>query len=313
MKTIRNHANKLTKKEILQLYREAIVAGVPLEKVQSQIGSLSELLDEYQVKRQDTVQKIKTQQRKRKILPLVFVTLGSMMMANATWPLISYTLFVSPQLHENRLFAPIPAKDVLQSTAVSINQNIVPMAAAATSPLPKPLVIKEELDYTNLANWFDTGTEIALPENETEGYLIDIPSLNIEKAVIQVGGTDLNDHLIQYPDTAEPGELGAPVIFGHSVLRQFYNPSINNPRRYKSIFSKIMLLKPGEEIFITYKGKKYTYSVILKTEVSPEDTYILEQYHDKRELKLVTCVPEGTYLRRGIVTAKLESVEDVEN
>jgi len=44
-----------------------------------------------------------------------------------------------------------------------------------------------------------------------------------------------------------------------------------------------------------------------KTDVKPEDTYILAQQYDNRKLKLVTCVPEGTYLRRGVITAELVS------
>lgn len=309
MKIIRESVPKLTRQEVLQLYREAIVAGVPLEDVQKRIGGLSDFLDQYQDQRKRTLLTIKKEKRKRKILPVVFITVGSMMMANALWPILSHGLFISPALEERTLVAPIPQSEILRSTSVAIDTSISTVNAVAHTSLPKPLVVKESLDYTNLANWFDEGMEISSEEDTGEEYVIDIPSLDIEKAVIKVGGTDLNSNLIQYPDTAEPGELGAPVIFGHSVLRQFYNPDINNPRRYKSIFSKIMTLKHGEEIFITYKGVKYSYRVITKTEVQPEDTYILEQYRDRRELKLVTCVPEGTYLRRGVVTAGLESVE----
>ncbi len=41
------------------------------------------------------------------------------------------------------------------------------------------------------------------------------------------------------------------------------------------------------------------------TEVQPTDTFILAQRYDVRQLKLVTCVPEGTVLRRGVVIATL--------
>jgi len=66
-----------------------------------------------------------------------------------------------------------------------------------------------------------------------------------------------------------------------------------------------MTLKNGDEIFVTYDGIKYRYLVQEKTEVQPEDVYILTQQYDARQLKLVTCTPEGTYLRRGVVTAQL--------
>jgi sortase (surface protein transpeptidase) len=40
--------------------------------------------------------------------------------------------------------------------------------------------------------------------------------------------------------------------------------------------------------------------------VKPEDVFILEQNYEEKTLKLVTCVPEGTYLRRGVITATLD-------
>ena len=157
-----------------------------------------------------------------------------------------------------------------------------------------------------MSNWFDEQSDdFASLNYEVEEYRLDIPSLNVSNTKVRVGGSDLNKSLIQYPGTALPGEPGAPVIFGHSVLRQFYNPSEKNPRRYSSIFSKIMTLKNGDKIYLTYNNVKYTYQVQSNTEVQPTDTFILAQRYDVRQLKLVTCVPEGTVLRRGIVIAQL--------
>ncbi len=48
------------------------------------------------------------------------------------------------------------------------------------------------------------------------------------------------------------------------------------------------------------------YGVKEKTEVKPTDLFILDQDKSVRELKLVTCTPEGTTLRRGVVTAVLD-------
>jgi sortase A len=159
------------------------------------------------------------------------------------------------------------------------------------------------VDYTNAKNWFPTA-DFDINEPVTT-YSIDIPSLNIEKAQVIIGGEDLSEGLIQYPGTAKPGQFGAPVIFGHSTLRQFYNPKENNDDRYVSIFSKIMTLKNRDRIFIDYDNIRYTYEVVDKVEVQPEDLFILEQHLNRKELKLITCVPEGTYLRRGVILAKL--------
>ncbi|MBP9700658.1 sortase, partial [Candidatus Woesebacteria bacterium] len=66
-----------------------------------------------------------------------------------------------------------------------------------------------------------------------------------------------------------------------------------------------MTLAKGDEILVKEDGVLYRYQVLSKTEVQPTDLFILEQQRDSRLLKLVTCVPEGTYLRRGVVTAVL--------
>lgn len=300
------HADQL-KKDMLALYREAVFAGMTMEEVQYKVQVLAQAVE---AAPPTTNPSSVTRNRLRTIIPIIFVTLGSIMIANAVWPIMSYALFVSPQLQRISLVAPVPADQILTEADTDM---VSPVAMVSATPAPhvdvqrvvKPIILSQQLDYTNLANWF-IDTESVQPSNqEEEVYYVDIPSLDIERAEVRMGGTDLNESLIQYPGTAEPGDYGAPVIFGHSVLRQFYRPDIKNPNRYKSIFSKIMTMKKGELIYIEHEGVKYTYRVKDKHEVQPEDTFILEQRHRHRELKLITCVPEGTYLRRGVIVAEL--------
>lgn len=236
------------------------------------------------------------------ILPPVLVTLGSVLIANVIWPILSYQLFISPELQRQELVLPISLENTVFANPVQVQEGG-----------PKPALSQamgQELDYTKASNWFPEHAYQAEqhPEARVDEYYISIPTVNIEKALVKIGGEDLSKSLIQYPGTSKPGQLGSPVIFGHSVLRQFYNPSINNPRRYASIFSKIMTLKSGEEIVIEMDGITYKYTVKEIFEVKPEDVYILQQRYNNRELKLVTCVPEGTYLRRGVVVAQLQDI-----
>ncbi len=242
-----------------------------------------------------------------RLLAPVSITLGSLLLTSALWPIISYFLFVSPNLQAGKLVSPLPDVPVMRQTST------IATAQAAGPEVIRPKIIQNNLDYTDLSSWFsedDQATNnLANITTEAKDYVINIPSLDVEDAVVKIGGTNLDNNLIQYPGTAEPGQYGAPVIFGHSILRQFYNPSIKNSRRYMSIFSKIMTLKPGDKIYIDYDNIRYTYSVVKKVEVKPTDTYILEQEYSAKQLKLITCVPEGTYLRRGVVLAQLESIE----
>ena len=155
-------------------------------------------------------------------------------------------------------------------------------------------------DYNNYKNWFPAAPKLPPHESKITHYNLSVPKLKIEDAVVAIGGENLSESLIQYPGTALPGEYGNTVIFGHSVLPQFYNP-----KNYKTIFSTLPTLKEGDEIFIDFDGIRYRYVVIKMTEVSPEDVSVLEQHYDGEYLSLITCVPPGTNLRRLIVKAKL--------
>lgn len=230
-----------------------------------------------------------------KLAAPVLLTVGSLLLANVIWPVMWYQLMSSPALQRVELISPVP-KDELGSTPLIAEINPPP------SPII-PQVLSADLDYSKVSNWFPGAVQMGV--TEVKSYTISIPSLRINNATVTVGGESLDKSLIHYAGTALPGQLGSPVIFGHSVLRQFYDPGEKNPRRYLSIFSKIMTLKNGDRIFIDYDGIKYTYEVKDKVEVHPEDLFILEQKYSNRELKLITCVPEGTYLRRGVIVAQL--------
>jgi len=221
-----------------------------------------------------------------RLVPPALITVGSILIVNVLWPLLSYQIFSSPGLQKPNLTSPVPPEYL------------------GSQPTPVGQVMGASVDYTNPQNWFP-GAQYPSGTTKPASFTLDIPSLNINQAQVVLGGSDLSLGLIQYPGTAEPGKYGAPVIFGHSVLRQFYNPAKANPRRYLSIFSKIMTLKPGNRIYLDYDHVRYTYEVKDKTEVPPDDLSVLTQRLDNRLLKLITCVPEGTYLRRGVITAQL--------
>lgn len=242
------------------------------------------------------------------LLPAVLVTTGSVLIANVVWPILSFQLFVSPVIKPSKLTLPVSDEQMVQ-----YQPAVVPVQALENErkdvSVPSPTIIEGELDYTNLSLWFPTQRIPEVNEQEAKTYLISAPAIGIEDAEVRIGGLSLDKNLIQYPGTANPGELGSPIIFGHSVSPIFYNPSKTNPRRYTSIFTKIMSLKKEDKIIVKYDGVTYTYRVTNKVEVKPDDTYILEQRYDVRELKLVTCTPPGTFLRRGMVFAQLEDYQ----
>ena len=72
-----------------------------------------------------------------------------------------------------------------------------------------------------------------------------------------------------------------------------------------TIFSTLPNLKLGADIFVDYAGVKYTYRVSKMYEVKPNEFWVLKQDYNKKILKLITCVPPGTKLRRLVIEAEL--------
>lgn len=308
--------------QLIDLCRSAVMDGVDYSEMQEKITRhfvKVKVTDKYE-KRQEEARPATVKKRLPAwmragsfLLPLFLLVIGAYLVGLAVMPILGYYIDESQDPTQQDLTAPIPRQYVMDLTPLVITSDSDSLEEKnGNSGFDQPLVVDSSIDYTNLANWFTTATlpkvdyQLNQPKDAVTEYSISIPAIKLENALVKVGGNDLNQSLIAYPGTALPGEFGAPVIFGHSVLRKFYNPSEKNPRRYTSIFSYIMTLKPGEDkIFITIDGITYTYLVQDKTEVKPEDVYILTQQYDAKRIKLVTCVPEGTYLKRGVVTAQL--------
>lgn len=173
------------------------------------------------------------------------------------------------------------------------------------SPLVEEEVKTPEIgseDFTKLSNWFEGGKERDFITQKVRYYTISIPKLKIENATVEIGSESLKDSLIQYPGTALPGKTGNSVIFGHSVLPQYFNP-----KNYLSIFSTLHRLKKGDAIYADYDGITYKFQVENMFEVKPTALEILEQDSSDSYLTLVTCAPPGDprKQKRLIVRAKL--------
>ncbi|MFH2118652.1 MAG: sortase [Candidatus Paceibacterota bacterium] len=313
----RTHSAHYQRQDLVKLYRQALADGVSLDKIEEKVDKLSQKFiaadkqetAEIQYKNKHFRQAIPRALRLgAAILPTVLLLLGFGLVGSATFPIVAYYV---GDFSENvsALKSPIPLDQLLEVTPLMVANTSVDDGEEFGQKFQNdngPVILNSALDYTDLSNWFSS-SELAILTTPQEAvtYILDIPKLDIHEAEVINGGTDLNRSLIQYPGTALPGQPGSPVVFGHSVLRQFYNPQLNNPRRYNSLFSTIMTLESGDKIYLTQDGVRYTYVVQSKTEVKPTDTYILSQNYNSRLLKLVTCVPEGTYLRRGVITAQL--------
>ncbi len=244
-----------------------------------------------------------------RIIPTLVSALGLGMVASVAWPIVSYQLFQIFSRSEARtsLLSPITYESF----------------ASEGDPDQNEPVLVADIDYTKASNWFTflptvvgstpqfesqsrfielessiSGTP--LPPQQPLEYSLAIPSLGIKRATVKANLDDLTKSLIQYQPSSFPGLAGAPVIFGHSTLPQFFNA--NN---YLTIFSTLPTIKLGADIFVDYGGVKYTYRVNRLYEVKPDEVWVLGQDYNQKTIKLITCVPPGTKLRRLVVEAQL--------
>ena len=218
-----------------------------------------------------------------KLFALVFFLGGVLLLANVAFPIFSYELTKAAWLDQQLLF-PMSEKGAILGQSA---QNLAVLAQTSKN-LVSP------------SNWFENNQDNLETKSSTKFYTVSIPQLKIDKASVEVSGEDLSKNLVQYPGTALPGKSGNTVIFGHSVLPQFFNP-----KNYLTIFSTLPTIKKGDEIIVDYDGITYKYKVSELFEVSPKAIEVLRQYHDGPHLTLITCVPPGTYLRRLVVRANL--------
>ncbi|MFH2085665.1 MAG: sortase [bacterium] len=220
----------------------------------------------------------------RYTISLIFITLGIATFTTVAYPLISYQLTFAPNFQKTSLISPL--------TKPSIEQ-----VKAAEGPTFVDEVVNTSFDYTDASSWF-TDTKYANKSTPYALYTLSIPKLRIDHAVVRSDHTDLKQSLIQYAGTAMPGNLGNTVIFGHSVLPQFFDP-----HNYLTIFSTLHTLRPGDTIDITADGATFTFKISEIYETTPDDLSPLAQVYNGRYLTLITCTPPGTYLRRLIIKA----------
>lgn len=234
-----------------------------------------------------------------RILPNVFIVVGATALTTVAYPLVTYH-FTNQRWQQESIISPVSEIQIAEAKGLVVplvNVNQAPQALAAQTQSPE---IVSGIDFTKASSWFPTAPLPTPRPSKITHYNLSIPKLKIDQATVEIGGDDLGKSLIHYGGTAPPGEYGNAVIFGHSVLPLFYNP-----KDYRSIFSLLPTLEKGDEIFVDYDGVQYKYVVDGYSEVRPGDVEVLEQRFDRQALTLITCVPPGTYLRRGVILAYL--------
>jgi sortase A len=225
-----------------------------------------------------------------RLLGLMLVLTGILITGYIFLPLLSWQIYFAPIFASQNIQAPIP-----QTTIVSAS-SFQTLLSQATDSL-------SGVDYTNADNWFPNFKHQKNGSQTVQKYSLSIPKLNIKNAVVSTVDTDLANHLVNYDGTAIPAGKGNAVVFGHSTLPQLYDA-----KNYKTVFTYLYELTPGDEIILNVANVTYKYRVENITVVDPNNTSILQQNFDDSYLTLVTCTPPGTIWKRLAVRARIEKI-----
>lgn len=104
----------------------------------------------------------------------------------------------------------------------------------------------------------------------------------------------LQDGVVHYANTAQPGEPGNGVYVGHSSNAPWV------PGHYKFVFTALENVNLNDTFYINKDGKQYEYKVVSKKVIDPHDTSVLNGT-DKPTATLITCTPVGTSLHRMVI------------
>lgn len=225
--------------------------------------------------------------RLKKFVGITSLLVGLLIVIYFFFPIISYHLFLSSTFSTDDIESPLPKRYVLQGGGIS---------SIFSSGLSEVAY-----DFKDARNWFPQVEAKGVPEQKVSEYLLSIPSQKIENAKVSADDFDLSKQLVQYFTTSKnPTDRGTSVIFGHSTLPQWFDPT-----NYNAIFAKLHTIKVGDEIILTVNNMRYSYKIFSINITEPSDPNIFSQSFDNSYVTLVTCTPPGTVWKRLIVRASL--------
>ena len=142
---------------------------------------------------------------------------------------------------------------------------------------------KEQIEKTTIAESTEGETEeVEESPTYTDEYIgyLTIPKINLNKGFVDKRSSenDVEKNIMvidgsTYPDV----DKGNFILAGHSGTG------------WKAFFNELYRLNIGDEAYITYKGKKYTYKITNIYKQPKTGKIAIYRNYDKTTLTLVTC------------------------
>lgn len=142
---------------------------------------------------------------------------------------------------------------------------------------------KEQIEKTTIAESTEGETEeVEKSPTYTDEYIgyLTIPKINLNKGFVDKRSSenDVEKNIMvidgsTYPDV----DKGNFILAGHSGTG------------WKAFFNELYRLNIGDEAYITYKGKKYTYKITNIYKQPKTGKIAIYRNYDKTTLTLVTC------------------------
>lgn len=180
---------------------------------------------------------------------------------------------------------------------------------AIPTPQPDPIVAPDALPTAPVGSTYQEMHVVPVPDGKPPvaaalpARRVIIPTIGLDSKVIQLGTKlDRRNQIAwetapfavgQHKGLAGPGQNGNMVLSGH----------ISSPNE-GAIFHNLPELKVGEGVIVATDERQYLYRVTDVKTVTPDQVEVLDQTPDPTAT-LITCVPDGIYSHRLVVTARL--------
>lgn len=167
----------------------------------------------------------------------------------------------------------------LQAPESALTPDVQQVASTSVepTPLPAPTIPKNSVNIPDLGISAEIEWDVTFDEK-----------------LIQ---SKLPNSLVHFQGTAKPGQHGTVVITGHSSNYPWVKG------RYNTVFAPLHKSQVRQTFVVNSDDMEYTYAVTKVYQVSPKELSVL-QAGEKDGIRLITCTPIGTSLRRLIVEAE---------